>query len=471
MNTMDRVHEIGKHFLIFLLLTHVALAGTYYVDNNNAQTGDGSFANPWQTLALALPNIYAGDTLLIRGDTSSPRIYPESMPLYNSGSQTQPIVIKAYPGELVELQSGGTVMLRLNKGGYIIEDLIFNHLMTSPDAIRIQSSYNILRNCEIKNGTSDGIDIGSGDYNIIEYCKIYNFNAGAGNDAHGIVIDDGNYNIFRFNEIYDNSGDCVQILHGTASWTEISDNHFYTTLPGISENAIDVKSTHGVKILRNIMHGFHRSPTSKGDALVIHHQVDSVTIRENVIYESNGGMRFTKAGQGTPAHIVVERNLIHDLVDDGQYSTDGFGIQLDGVIDIKMYNNTLVNIPGPLFWIDTDGATDVDFRNNLFVNGNDFHGSQSYLNGNILIAYNGWFNCTEILDADSNSVIGTDPLFVDPVNYDYHLQPGSPCIDAGDPAFGSNYPGGRIDIGRFEFTGGDTLPPAAPTNLRIISGQ
>jgi parallel beta-helix repeat protein len=35
--------------------------------------------------------------------------------------------------------------------------------------------------------------------------------------------------------------------------------------------------------------------------------------------------------------------------------------------------------------------------------------------------------------------INQDPLFVDPVNGDYHLLPGSPCIDSGDPACTLSY--------------------------------
>ena len=55
----------------------------------------------------------------------------------------------------------------------------------------------------------------------------------------------------------------------------------------------------------------------------------------------------------------------------------------------------------------------------------------------------------------------SDPLFVDPTNKDYHLSPGSPCIDTGDPNV--NRPGqadidgelrvwnGRVDMGADEF--------------------
>ena len=45
--------------------------------------------------------------------------------------------------------------------------------------------------------------------------------------------------------------------------------------------------------------------------------------------------------------------------------------------------------------------------------------------------------------------INEDPLFVDPENEDYRLQPGSPCIDAGDPESPDDPDGTRADMGVF----------------------
>ncbi len=54
------------------------------------------------------------------------------------------------------------------------------------------------------------------------------------------------------------------------------------------------------------------------------------------------------------------------------------------------------------------------------------------------------------LRIDQNSLC-TDPLLVDRAGDDVNLQSTSPMIDAGDPSFGSDYLGGRIDIGALEY--------------------
>ncbi len=77
--------------------------------------------------------------------------------------------------------------------------------------------------------------------------------------------------------------------------------------------------------------------------------------------------------------------------------------------------------------------------------------------------------------------IDTDPLLVDPVAGDYHLSVGSPCIDAGDPAYipslgetdidgEPRVMGGRVDMGIDEFTSTPTpFIGISPTEFQFSS--
>ena len=57
---------------------------------------------------------------------------------------------------------------------------------------------------------------------------------------------------------------------------------------------------------------------------------------------------------------------------------------------------------------------------------------------------------------------------MDAVNRDYQLKENSAAIDVGDPANGTNYPGGRVDLGAFEYNLIDNDIPGIPMNLRIV---
>jgi len=54
------------------------------------------------------------------------------------------------------------------------------------------------------------------------------------------------------------------------------------------------------------------------------------------------------------------------------------------------------------------------------------------------------------LAAQTNCIV-PNPLFVDPEHGDFHLRPGSPCIDAGDPKSPPDPDGTRPDIGAFYY--------------------
>jgi len=105
-----------------------------------------------------------------------------------------------------------------------------------------------------------------------------------------------------------------------------------------------------------------------------------------------------------------------------------------------------------------------DHLENVTITGNSLYGINAWGDINLVncIVYNNELG--SINDWGSQTItfsdiqggwegegnIDSDPLFVDPPNNDYHLQVGSPCIDAGNPNSQYNDPDGtRNDMGAY----------------------
>lgn len=75
----------------------LASATFYYVDKGHPDARDGnpgSESEPWQTIRKGVQSVQPGDILLVRAGT-----YRETVILNRSGTEAQPITIRAYPGE------------------------------------------------------------------------------------------------------------------------------------------------------------------------------------------------------------------------------------------------------------------------------------------------------------------------------------------------------------------------------------
>ena len=462
-----------RAIIILLIISQFSFGFTnYYVDNGVSANGDGTFEYPFKTISEGMAQLNSGDTLFIRGSQTKPaQIYQEKLYLSDSspsGTAQAKIVVKAYKDELVRIVLKSSFSIYASH--WTFENLIFDMDGKNYDTIKLKGDFVTFRNCEITNGQKDGFDISGASSTLIEQCKIHNFVRSDQYDAHGIILDGGLDNVIRNNVIFDCKGDCIQLYKTMQNYgTLIEGNDLYTTLGSHSENAIDVKAARNLRIINNKMHGFHDSEDSDGVALKINKDSDDILVFGNDIFESNGGIRVSGGDVDT---IRIERNVIHDLhADGGETSKYGYGIQFDGVNNVYVINNTIANTPGPLFWIASGGTNNMTMKNNLFYKTNKFKGSTSDFNGNMVIDYNGWFQCQETISSP-HQVTEDDPLFLDEANYDYHLREGSPAIDAGDPESGSDFPGGRVDLGAFEFqetTSIDVTPPRQPENLRIFN--
>ena len=110
-----------------------------------------------------------------------------------------------------------------------------------------------------------------------------------------------------------------------------------------------------------------------------------------------------------------------------------------------------------------DGGIRFFYSSNTSIIYSDFYNNENCnFTGNSIPQ---WLGIIITVNANGDSCdtfmnIFEDPLFVDPLNGDYHLQENSPCIDAGDPDPQYYDPDGTIaDIGAFYFDQSGTAYP------------
>jgi len=118
-------------FLLIFLFAASANAAVYYVDQNHPNASDenpGTEELPWKTLIHGCAQLKAGDTLLVKegvyASTDTPAEYLPGIRPVNSGTETNPIVIKAYPGHSVVIDGRTTSMKAI--GGYEVSHIIYD---------------------------------------------------------------------------------------------------------------------------------------------------------------------------------------------------------------------------------------------------------------------------------------------------------------------------------------------------------
>jgi hypothetical protein len=137
---------------------------------------------------------------------------------------------------------------------------------------------------------------------------------------------------------------------------------------------------------------------------------------------------------GLTAFVEIYNNTLYDCGARRTSDSGGIAVGQDAAIMVRLRNNILDSMPGESYIEPSSLMGDVSGTNNLFFG---IGRGPSFLRGNV----------------------NADPLFVKPGSRNFHLQSGSPAIDAGaDTRLATDFDGNprpeaaAFDIGAYEFT-------------------
>jgi predicted outer membrane repeat protein len=146
--------------------------------------------------------------------------------------------------------------------------------------------------------------------------------------------------------------------------------------------------------------------------------MDNLTITNCVITGNTAGSQ----GGGIQCWVESNATIINSTIT-GNVAASGGGIHCSG--------NATPTVQGSVLWADTPQEIVTEEDCEIVVAHSDVEGGEGNVGG----------NGTLIWDEGN---IDADPLFLDPVDGDYHLQFASPCIDVGDPDYEASE--GELDL-------------------------
>ncbi len=469
--------QITGPWIVAVMWVHItASAGNvYYVSPSGDDGHPGSLENPWKTLGKAATTLEAGDTVYVRAGTYIERVKPQ-----RSGNPTDGyITYSRFENETVTLRDTGLpsgdndeVMIWISGLRYI-KIIGFHVDGHKGNGIRVDGpgDHIEVRDCIVSNQIySTNVPIGASHALLISGWLEY-----AGPLEH-VIVDNC--------EIYNNST-------GTPSGY----NEAFTILGDVSDFQITNNYIHDNHYIGNDYIG---QPEYEGTAFGI---PTKGIIKGNVL-ENNGtnapwcsGIYCDGAGFGNPDEILCEGNISiknsfagielgdeHDNTVSGGwtvrrnvcYDNDYYGLTLASfgtpIKNTKIHNNVFYKNKMNQLSIGSAYVSHAALLNNIMVKSGDY--AFIYWSGGadatITSDHNCWWPAGGEFQWGGSSYIGLsafqsatgqdqhsieqDPLFVDPIDHDFHLRANSPCIDKGTDV-GLPYVGKAPDIGAYEYAG------------------
>jgi parallel beta-helix repeat protein len=424
---------------------------TYYVSPDGDDNDGGSASAPWRTLQHAADHVAPGDTILVLSGTY------QGLRIERSGTPQAWITLKAAPDAQVVVNAPGpnnqhdsNVEVETWEGEGVV-------------------AYWVIEGLEVSNAPNWGVDLRGNDSAKSHHITI------RGNRVHHNGLDGGKTGIFAAfvddllvedNESYANGEHGIYVNNSSDRFT-IRGNQLYDNaacglhLNGDVEQGGDGVLSDGL-IENNVMHG----NGVEGGAAINMDGVTDTIVRNNLIYGNyaTGIALFQENGALCSQRDRVSNNTV--LVPaDGRWA---LSLGATDCTDNQIFNNILYSDHGYRGSINLPAPQVAGFQSDYNVVVDRFTTDDS----ESVISLAEW----QALGYDAHSIIATpDELFVDPAGHDYHLQAGSPAIDAGTARSeagtdleGTPRPAGAaFDIGCYEYTG--AAPPPSPVGNGVIT--
>lgn len=483
---------------------------TFYVDAaGGSDSNDGSIGSPFQTISKIHTTMQAGDRFYMKGTFTGTTSFGSAG---NGGTSTDPIQLVVWPGETCALQNGGGI----NENPPIfLTSSSRNHFWFQGISVEPQANY---RRVYSFNGGGNCVFIGctfvscqiflygasASDFSFYDCSWTGSLGSAVDNNGDAIIGFDGASRVKFYRCSF--TVDCYHGIGGPgwlgAGVTQTCDDwHFFDCyFRNLKAGGIWAYGWSDGLLVEWCT--FDRMGEEKSTIYYVgsvdgfYAQGPNTTFRFNIVKNCRGGIWLLGYWFGgvfqsfNNAHIhnnvvynPTHRHGLHMFMgpeDPPTYpivpNTDGTGVRIENNIVWRCGNNPPQEEGNgyyaggsthyPLWlaagmaagsWTIGDDLGGNLIRNNLISRNADdtrfaFFNRHPSAGGNIT---NWTLSAFHSALSSCSGNMQADPLFVDAAGGDFHLQSGSPCINAGYPTSGVDYLGAAPDLGVFEYGGND----------------
>ncbi len=136
---------------VLIFLSHgISSAQPYYVSPSGSDSNTGTISSPFLTIGKAVTKVSAGQTIYLRGGTYN---LTSTITISKSGTASAYINLFAYQSERPVLNFSGQAF--------------------GSRGVQLSGSYWHVKGIDITMAGDNGLYIGGGNYNVIEYCSFY----------------------------------------------------------------------------------------------------------------------------------------------------------------------------------------------------------------------------------------------------------------------------------------------------------